>query len=199
MTDLDRRRMLQTLIAAPSAAVVFTWTQEEALVASQQSQAARRQAAGRNQRYAPRFFTAHEFATITALGDLILPKDDRSGSASDAGSPEFIDTIVLEQPARQTAMRGGLAWLDTECRSRFDKTFLDCVDADRRQVLDDIAWPRRARPEMSHGVRFFNTMRDLVATAFWSSQIGVKDLGYLGNTINDWNGPPPEVLQKLGL
>ena len=96
-------------------------------------------------------------------------------------------------------MRGGLAWLDTECRRRFDKAFLACADAERRQVLDDIAWPRRARPDMAHGVRFFSTLRDLVAAGFFSSKIGVADLGYLGNRPTVWNGPPPEILAKLGL
>src|SRR5690606_35622970 len=97
-----------------------------------------------------RFFTRREFDTIVALADMIIPRDARSGSASDAGTPEFIDYIVAEQPARQTPMRGGLVWLDSECRRRFDKAFLECTDAERRQVLDDIAWPARARPEMSH-------------------------------------------------
>ena len=199
MTDMDRRELLRTLSAAP-VALAFTWTTEEAVEAAQQSQQARRQAAAANQSYKPRFFTAPEYATVVALADLILPKDNRSGSASDAGAPEFIDCIVAEQADRQTAMRGGLAWLDAECRERFDKAFLNCADAERRQVLDDIAWPRKARPELSHGVRFFTTMRDLVATGFWSSEIGVKDLGYLGNTaVAEWKGAPPEVLQKLGV
>ena len=200
MSDINRRNMLRILGAAPAAAVAFTWTTEEAVEAAQQSQQARRQAAAANQAYKPRFFTDHEYATIVALADLILPKDSRSGSASEAGAPEFIDYIVAEQPDRQTAMRGGLGWLDAECRERFDKAFVNCVDAERRQLLDDIAWPQKARAEMSHGVRFFNTTRDLVATGFWSSEIGVKDLGYIGNTaVAEWKGAPPEVLQKLGV
>ena len=98
------------------------------------------------------------------------------GSATDALVPEFIDQWMLdplstdrERENRQTALRGGLAWLDNECAERFPgKLFLDCSDAERTQVLDDIAWPKKAKPEMSHGVAFFNDMRDLVATAFWS-------------------------------
>jgi gluconate 2-dehydrogenase gamma chain len=200
MTDFTRRKMLQVLGASPAAAVAFTWTAEETLLASQQSQEARAQAAAKGQPYKTRFFTAHEYATVVALADMILPKDDRSGSASDAGAPEFIDYIVAEQIDRQTAVRGGLAWLDTECRERFDKAFLECAEAQRRAVLDDIAFPRRARPDMSHGARFFTTMRDLVATGFWSSEIGVKDIGYLGNRpVIEWTGAPPEVLRKLGV
>jgi hypothetical protein len=197
---MKRREMLKMLGATPAAAVAFTWTHEEAARAFELSHAARQQAAAAKQPYTPRFFTGREYATIVALADMIVPKDDRSGSASDAGAPEFIDFIVLEQPERQTAMRGGLVWLDTECRRRFDAAFLECTDAQRRQVLDDIAWPQKARPEMGHGVRFFTSLRDLVATGFWSSRTGVEDLGYMGNRIvGEWNGAPPEVLQKLGV
>jgi len=192
--------MLKTLAATPAAALAFTWTMDEAVEASTRSQQARAQAAASKKPYKPRFFNAHEYATVIALGDMILPKDERSGSASDAGAPEFIDYIVAEQPARQVAIRGGLQWLDAECVRRFDKKFLDAPDASRRQVLDDIAWPKKARPGMSHGVRFFTTMRDLVATGFWSSRVGVTDLGYLGNVmLGDWPGPPEAVLQKLGV
>ena len=134
------------------------------------------------------------------LVDLIIPKDERSGSATDAAVPEFMDFMMIDQPARQTAMRGGLGWLDRECVSRFDKTFVACAPAERTQVLDDIAWPRRARPALSHGVSFFNGFRDLTASGFWSSRMGVEDLQYMGNTyVAEWKDPPPEVLKKLGL
>jgi len=168
-------------------------------MAAEQAQQARSTAASAAQPYKRRFFTAHEYATVIALSDMIIPKDGHSGGASEAGAPEFIDYLIAEQKDRQTAIRGGLVWLDTECRGRFDKAFLDCTDAQRRQLLDDIAWPKKARPEMSQGVRFFTTMRDLVAGGFWSSKIGVADIGYIGNTMVQWNGPPAAVLQKLGL
>jgi hypothetical protein len=196
---VNRRDTLKLIGAAPVAAA-FALTAEEAVVAAQQSQQARARAAAANQPYTPRFFTAHEFATVVALADMIIPADGRSGSASDAGAPEFIDYIVAEQVERQTAVRGGLMWLDTACLARFDRAFLDAADAERRQVLDEIAWPARARPEVSQGVRFFTTMRDLVATGFWSSRIGIADLGYQGNRpIGAWTGAPAEVLQKLGV
>jgi gluconate 2-dehydrogenase gamma chain len=199
MTEINRRQTLKALAAVP-AAVAFTWTAEEASVAAAQAQQARGQAAAANQPYTPRFFNAHEYATVVALSDMIIPKDARSGSASEAGAPEFIDFLIAEQADRQTAIRGGLSWLDTQCRSRFDKDFVGCSDADRRTVLEDIAWPKRAKSEHSQGVRFFTTMRDLVATGFWTSRIGVADLGYLGNRpVGEWTGAPAEILQKLGL
>jgi hypothetical protein len=195
---MKRREMLKLLGATP-AAVAFTWTSEEALEAAARAGQARAAAAAANQPYTPRFFTAHEYATVVALGNLIIPKDDRSGSAEDAGAPEFIDYLIGEQTDRQTAIRGGLAWLDVECQQRSDKTFLDSSDAERRAVLDDIAWPAKAPRRLSQGVRFFNTMRDLVAGGFWSSKIGVEDIGYLGNRVTQWNGAPADVLQKLGV
>jgi hypothetical protein len=198
MSDLKRRDMLGILGAAPAVAA-FTWTEAEAQQAAQGSQAARRRAAATKTAYKPRFFTAREYATIVALSDIIIPKDERSVSASAAGAPEFIDYIVAEQKERQVAMRGGLVWLDTECRKRFDKGFLECTMEQKTQVLDDIAYPAKARKELSHGVRFFTQMRDLVATGFWSSKAGVADLGYQGNVPAVWNGAPDEVLKKLGV
>ena len=99
-------------------------------------------------------------------------------------------------------MRGGLAWLDRECAERFGKSFLDATEADRKALLDDIAYPAKAkaRPELGPGVAFFNSFRDLTASGFWSSKMGVEDLKFIGNTFNpNWNGAPPEVLRKLGL
>lgn len=191
---MKRRDVVQLLALAPLAGV--EWTAADVERAARAVAQLRR----RGQAYQPRFFTAHEYQTVRALVDLIIPKDDRSGSATDAGVPEFMDFIVGDQTSRQTAMRGGLAWLDTECRERFGKAFVDGDDAQRRAVLDDIAWPARARPEMSHGVAFFNSFRDLTATGFWSSKMGVEDLGYLGNTVvPEWKGCPDKQLRKLGV
>ena len=192
---ISRRHVLKAITAAPAAAG-FTWTPAEAGQASQKAATARK-AAAKGAAFKPAFFTPHEWATVRVLVDLIIPKDERSGSATDAGVPEFMDFMMGDQPARQTAMRGGLRWLDTECRRRFDKQFVDCAPAERAAVLDDIAWPARARPEHSHGVAFFNGFRDLTASGFWSSKMGIDDLQYIGNMPAAWNGCPDEVLQKL--
>ena len=200
MSDVNRREVLRTLAAAPTAAAAaFTWSSEEVTYAAERSARARADAAAQERPYAPRFFTVTEYATVVALADLIIPKDERSGSASEAGAPEFIDFIVSDQRERQTAMRGGLRWLDTECRRRFDRGFLGLSGAERAEVLDEIAYPARARAEMRAGVQFFTTMRDLVATGFWSSKMGVADIGYMGNVPAIWNGAPEAVLKKLGV
>jgi gluconate 2-dehydrogenase gamma chain len=192
----NRRTMLRSLASAPLAAG-FVWTDAEAQEAHQHAQAAAKKTAAP---FRPKFFTRREYAIVTLLVDLIIPKDERSGSATDAGVPQFMDFMMTDQPARQTAMRGGLAWLDRECVTRFDKDFLAVTAAQRGQVLDDIAWPQRARPELAHGVAFFNSFRDLTASGFFTSKMGIADLQYMGNRyVAEWTGCPPEVLKKLGV
>jgi gluconate 2-dehydrogenase gamma chain len=151
---------------------------------------------------APQFFTAHEFATVTLLADLIIPPDERSGGASDAGAPAYIDFALreVEDDAMRLAIRGGLAWLDAESGRRFDCAFFDAAPDQRTQILDDIAWPARTPPALANGAAFFSDLRDLVATAFWSSHIGVEDLQYQGNqVVPEWTGCPDAALRKLGV
>lgn len=145
------------------------------------------------------FFTPEEMATITVLGDIIIPKDDISGSASEAGVPEFIEFIVKDMPEHQTPLRGGLRWLDVQCLNRYEKAFKDCSKEQQIEMVDMIAYPKKAKPEMQPGVVFFNRMRDLTVTGFYTSSIGVKDLGYAGNKPNQWNGVPDDVLKQYKL
>ena len=194
-----RRSILQLLTAAPVAAG-FVWTDVEAQQAHQHAEAAQTAAKATGTPFKPKFFTPHEYATVRMLVDIIIPKDERSGSATDAGVPEFMDFIMGDEPGRQLAMRGGLAWLDRESVNRFDKMFVNCAEAERTQVLDLIAWPQKATPEMSHGVAFFNSFRDLTASGFWTSRMGIKDIAYIGNVyVPQWTGCPDEVLKKLGV
>jgi gluconate 2-dehydrogenase gamma chain len=148
-----------------------------------------------------RFFTDHEMATITVLGDIIIPKDEVSGSASDAKVPEFIDFIVRDMPEHQTPMRGGLRWLDVQCLKNHEKSFADCSQQQQIEMIDSIAYPDKVKnkPELQPGVAFFNLMRNLTATGFYTSEIGVKDIGYIGNTPNQWNGVPDDVLKHYGM
>lgn len=150
--------------------------------------------------YTPKFFTAHEWKTVRVLVDMVIPRDERSGSATDAGVPEFMDFMMKDRPSNQLPMRGGLAWLDAECGRRWKKTFIACTPAERTALLDDIAWPERAAPQLTQGVAFFNRFRDLTASGFFSSKVGVADLRYKGNTVVPvWKGCPDEALAKLGV
>ncbi len=146
-----------------------------------------------------KFFTAPELAAITLLGDIIIPKDDHSGSASDAKVAEFIEFIVKDQPNLQLPMRGGLKWLDIKSYKLFKKSFADSTAEQRIQLVDLIAYPGKALPENAAGVSFFDTMRGLTATGFFTSKIGIEDLGYKGNQPNSWDGVPDDVLKQFGL
>jgi len=148
---------------------------------------------------AEKFFNDHEMATITVLGDIIIPKDARSGSASDAKVPDFIAFIVNDMPEHQTPMRGGLRWLDLQCLNRYGKTFVDATGAQQIEMVNEIAYPKKAKPEMQQGVAFFNLMRNLTATGFFTTKMGIEDLGYVGNGPNTWKGVPADVLKQYGM
>lgn len=152
-----------------------------------------------NKLLAETFFDAHEMATITLLADIIIPADELSGSASDAKVPAFIEFIAKDMPTHQTPLRGGLRWLDVQCMKRYENAFKNCTAKQQMEIVDEIAWPEKAKPEMKQGVAFFNLLRNLVATGFYTSEIGVKDLGYGGNAPNQWNGVPDEILKQYNL
>jgi gluconate 2-dehydrogenase gamma chain len=146
-----------------------------------------------------KFFTEHEMATIAVLSDIIIPKDDVSGSATDAKVPDFIEFIVKDQPNHQTPMRGGLRWLDLHCIKTHGEPFVKLDDAKKIQVVDSIAYPKKAKANMTQGVNFFNLMRNLTLTGFYTSAIGIKDVGYVGNRPNQWNGVPADVLKQYNM
>jgi gluconate 2-dehydrogenase gamma chain len=150
--------------------------------------------------YQLKVYSAHEYATVQSLVDYLIPKDDKSGSATDAGVPEFMDTMLDLEPGMRTAHRGGLAWLDHESRRRFNANFIDATDAQRRQILDDLAWPAKSPAAMATGMAWFNSFRDFTASGFFTSELGVEYLGYIGNTaVPEWTGCPPDALARLGV
>lgn len=145
-----------------------------------------------------RFFDEHEMATITMLSDIIIPKDEFSDSASKAGVPEFIEFMVKDIPDYKIPMRGGLKWLDIQCLKRYTHIFIECDEKQRIEILDEIAYPQKAKPEMQQGVAFFSLMRNLTASGFFTSEIGVKDIGYVGNRPQLWEGVPVDILKQYG-
>jgi gluconate 2-dehydrogenase gamma chain len=150
---------------------------------------------------ADKFFDEHEMKTIGILADIIIPKDDVSGSATDAGVPDFIEFIVKDMPRYQTPLRGGIKWLDMQCMKRFNNDFASCNEKQQIEIVDEIAYPEKAKSNsrVQPGVAFFNTMRDLTACGFFTSKIGIADLGYKGNVPNQWDGVPKEVLDQYGV
>ena len=153
----------------------------------------------------PTFFTAHEYETVRMLADYVLPADDRGPSAADVGVPEFIDFVMTDELLgdprdRQTAIRGGLAWLDAQSRRASGKPFVEATDPQRRALLDRIAYPDSAEPADAAGVAFFNRFRDYTAAGYFSSPQGVEDLGYVGNVARpEWPGCPATVERHIGL
>jgi gluconate 2-dehydrogenase gamma chain len=208
---MDRRKSIKALIASGVAASTLI---EACKLADKKAEVPEQKAEGPTpltinrmpeelahyqQEIEQRFFSEPEMATITLLGDIIIPRDQISGSASDARVPEFIEFIVKDKPELQTPMRGGLRWLDLQCLHRYDKAFRDCSPDQQMDLVDLIAWPKKAKPEMSQGVAFFTLMRNLTASGFYTSEIGVKDVGYVGNVPNQWNGVPDDVLKQYNL
>lgn len=142
------------------------------------------------------YLNEHELATIAVLCDIILPATATAGSATDAKVPDFIDFIVKDLPDHQLPVRGGLMWLNSEAYRRFDKPFIECLPAEELQIIEDIAYPdpEDEKPEMAYGIEFFNLMRNLTLTGYYTTKMGFKDLGYTGNYANVWDGVPEEVL-----
>lgn len=194
----ERRDILKLMTSMPAAALVSM-----APFASGVAKAAPPQAAAQNGASAihPKALNPHEWRTLRILSDLILPADDRSGSATEVGVPEFIDSwLDLKRGTLLDEIRGGLTWLDMQCNRSFHYDFADCPIARQKQVLDRIAYPAKAAPEDASAVAFFNTLRDLVVSGFYTSKAGIRDLPYIGNQPQQkWDGCPPNVLTKLGL
>ena len=196
MSDMNRREALTLIALAPFAPAA---TRADGQGSSHGAAAA---ADGTAPAQASLFFTPAEMITVGVLADLIIPADERSGSATDAGVPEFIDFMMTDtrDASLPVRIRGGLAWINAESRRRFGHDFAEATAEEQVAILDDIAFPLTARPEMSQGVAFFNRFRDLVASGFWSSEMGVRDLQYIGNVpVVRWEGCSAEALRKLGV
>jgi hypothetical protein len=203
---MDRRKYLKTLgVTAVTAGVLVDAckTEKKETPASAQAETINRMPEEKvhedSIKNAAKFFNAEEIATISLLADIIIPKDEVSGSASDAKVADFIEFIVKDQPGFQTPMQGGLRWLDMQCLTRYQKAFKDCSSQQQIEIVDEIAYPAKAKAGMAPGVEFFNLMRNLTATGFYSTEIGWKDIGYVGNQPNQWKGVPDEVLKQYNI
>ena len=148
---------------------------------------------------ASKFLNEHELGTIAVLCDLILPATATAGSAKDAGVPEFIDFIVKDITSHQVPMRGGLMWLDHRSRHLFGDVFMMCNVENQKQLLDEIAYPDDVSPELAQGAEFFSRVRNLVLTGYYTTRMGIDDLGYQGNVPNVWDGVPEDVLAHHGV
>ncbi len=204
---MDRRNSLKTLLVGSVAGglmVTGCAPADSAKVAEEQPQIP---GYGRNENeklhdqkiLAEIFLNEHELETIAVLCDIILPSNADFGSASDAGVPEFIEFIVKDMPDNQLPMRGGIAWLDSHSNKLHNLEFKKLTDAQQKAMCDTIAYPGKTAPELLPGEKFFTRMRNLTMTGYFTSEIGVKDLGYKGNAPNFWDGVPQDILDDHGL
>jgi hypothetical protein len=194
MSDLSRRELVG-LMGLATLATAFGCKASDV-------QRAAEHAAGSMGGYTPGFFSPEEWKTVNVLVDIIIPRDERSGSATDAAVPAFMDFMMQENPGSQQRMRLGLAWLNRESRARFQAAFADATGEQQLTLVNEIAWPDKAKGNelLTEPVSFFSNFRNLTASGFWSSRMGVDDLGYKGNTyVQQWDGCPAPQLEKLGL
>jgi gluconate 2-dehydrogenase gamma chain len=190
---ISRRDILKTLaMGAVGGSVLQVIPAQAAEFAHQMVR--KEKAASPTGKYAPKYFSAHQYETVSALCDAIIPKDEKSGGAVEAGAPEFIDLLTSENPEYQLKLGGGLFWLDNFCIDKYEKVFLECTPEQRKEVLDLIAFRKNAKqnPTLSQGVAFFAFLRNMTCDAFYTSKIGIADLQYIGNTsLHEFPGCPP--------
>ena len=144
--------------------------------------------------YTPKFFDAQQYKTLQSLCETIFPADADSGGAIEAGAPEFIDLLTSENEEYKTRLAGGLKWLDSVCTTRFSRAYLDCIPQQQMQILDLIAYRKNSEQDESlrEPVEFFSFLRNFTADGFFTSKIGIKYLGYKGNTyLTEFPGCPP--------
>lgn len=195
--EMNRRSALKILGALPLAAALPDIASAESTTAAPSIDAAAAPAPTTS-----KFFTPHEMATVRVLSDLVIPRDERSGSATDAKVPEFMDYMLSHDASERTQveMRGGLAWLDRETMTRFGTDFAHASHTQQTAILDDIAWPKKTPAHLSQGAAFFSRFRDYVASGFFSSQMGHQDIRYIGNVFNpNWHGCGDEAMHALGV
>lgn len=191
--SISRRDVLKTLAMGAVGGSVLQVIPAEAAEFAHQT-VRREKAASASGKYTPKYFSAHQYATLVALCDAIIPKDEHSGGAVEAGAPEFIDLVTSENPDFQLTLGGGLLWLDNFCTDRYGKTYLECTTEQQKEVLDLIAYRKNVKqdPTLSQGVAFFAFLRKFTCDGFYTSKIGIADLQYIGNTsLGEFPGCPP--------
>jgi hypothetical protein len=190
---ISRRDVLRTLALGAAGGGVLQVIPLEAAELAHQMVHKEKQGAPAG-KYTPKYFTAKQYEMISSLCDTIIPKDEKSGGALEAGAPEFIDLLTSENEDYQLALGGGLMWLDTHCVDEYGKAFMECTPEQRKELLDLIAFRKNAKkdPGLSQGVAFFAFLRKMTCDGYYTSKIGIADLQYIGNvTRSEWPGCPP--------
>jgi hypothetical protein len=189
---VTRRDILKTLgVGAVGGSVLSVIPAQAAEYAHHMVEQEKAAAAGG---YTPKYFSAHQYKTLQALCQAIIPPDEHSGGAMEAGAPEFIDLLTSENKEYQRRLGGGMLWLDSICIDRYEHVYLECAPEQQKQILDGIAFRKNAKadPALGQGVEFFAFLRNLTCDGFYTSEIGIKDLQYIGNKyLKEFPGCPP--------
>jgi gluconate 2-dehydrogenase gamma chain len=188
--QISRRDVLKSLTVGVMAGSVLSVIPVEAAEHAHGLIAAEKMAGA----YTPKYFSPSQYKTLQVLSQMIIPPDGDTGGALEAGAPEFIDLLTSENAEYQLKLGGGIMWLDATCVDRYGKIFVDCAQAQQKEILDLIAYRKNALadPSISQGVEFFSFLRNLVSDGFFTSEIGIKYLGYIGNThLKECPGCPP--------
>jgi len=191
-TGISRRDVLRTLAMGVAGGGVLQVIPLEAAELAHQM-VHKEKAAAAAGKYTPKYFTPKQYETIVSLCDTIIPKDEKSGGAVEAGAPEFIDLLTSENEEYQLQLGGGLMWLDTHCIDQYGKVFMECAPEQKKEILDLIAYRKNAKKDhsLSPGVAFFAFLRNLTCDGYYTSKIGIEDLQYIGNvTRSEWPGCP---------
>ena len=191
--SISRRDILRTLAIGAAAGSVLQVIPAEAAECVHQM-VRKEKAASLTGSYTPRYFSAAQYATLVALCDMIVPKDEKCGGAVEAGAPEFIDLLTSENEKYQLKLGGGIFWLDNYCTDHYGKVFLECAPEQKKEVLDLIAFRKNAKtdPSLSQGIGFFAFLRNMTCDGYYTSKIGITDLQYIGNAaLREFPGCPP--------
>ena len=190
---ISRRDILKSLtLTAVSGSVLRVIPLEAAEYAHRMVNAEKAQAEGHD--YTPKFFSDRDYKTLQTLCQTIIPSGEDAKGAVEAGAPEFIDLITSENKDYQVALGGGLMWLDNTCVDRYGKTYLESTPEQQKEILDLIAYRKNAKsdPSLGQGIEFFGFLRKLTADGYFTSEIGIEYLGYIGNTfLKEFPGCPP--------
>jgi hypothetical protein len=150
--------------------------------------------------FAEKFFTNQELFTLDKICNLILPPNE-FGSIRDAEVVQLIEFMAKDIPTYKEPLRNGLIWIDNESKKRFNNLFVDCEIAQQENIFDEIAYydPNKSISDYSEPVQWFNLVRNLTMTGYFTSEVGINELGYKGNIPNIWDGVPQDVLDQYGL
>jgi hypothetical protein len=200
---LSRRDVLRR-----AALLVMSGAPLEVAFAQHVHEQAQQDRAGAGGVYKPKLLTAHQYKTVTRLAELIVPADGGNGSAVEAGAPQFIDLLCSQNEKMAAIYSGGLLWLDRQMARQYSANFLGARPAQQTAMLDALVAAGRDAEEGSGstdngddllpGVRFFDWVRRMTVDAYYTSPIGIKDIGYIGNTaLSEYTVPQEAIAHAM--